>query len=215
MTYYIDNVDIKTYGVYVSSSSGLISKPRPKKRNAMSWPGYNGEVVDLSVVVYEPRSIKLECFLKAVSRDQFLTKINTFLALFDQAGTRRLLVDAGATKPLVYEVYLDAPVDPEKAFDSTEGVGVFVLDLKEPEPIKRVLLFEAKTDAKIVNVTMTSAKLLNVYWGDGTTTEDVYGTVKAISHTYTTNGLYYIVITGNIDQISSLTSNATVVWSKL
>ncbi|NCU30987.1 hypothetical protein EOM57_04245 [Candidatus Saccharibacteria bacterium] len=215
MNYYIDNIDIKTYGVYVSSSSGLISKPRPKRQSAMSWPGYNGEVVDLSVVVYEPRSIKLECFIKASNKEQFLAMAFTFLGLFDQPGTRRLMVDAGAAKPLVFEVYLDSAFDVEKAFDTAHNTGTFTLNLKEPEPIKRVLRYEVTDMAKVVNVTLTSAKLLNVYWGDGATTEDVSGTDKAISHTYTTNGLYYILITGSIDQITSLTTNAIVIWEKI
>lgn len=216
MNYYIDNIDIKaTYGVFISSSVGLISRPKPKRPAARTWSEYNGEIPDLASTVYEPRDIKLECFMKAESRDQYLTKVNGFLDLFEQGRTVRLMVDAGATKPLVFEVFLNAQVEFEKSFDIGQQIGTFTLNLREPEPVKRVLNFEAVTGAKDVTITMTTAKLVNIYWGDGTVTQDVSGTNKATTHTYANNGLYYIVITGNINEITALTSNATLIWSKI
>lgn len=216
MNYYIDNIDIKsTYGVFISASSGLISNPKPKRPAARSWAEYNGEIPDLASTVYEARDIKLECFIKADNREQFLAKVYGFLDLFEKGRTVRLMVDVGASKPLVYEVFLNAQVDIEKAFDPGQLVGTFTLNLREPEPVKRVLKFEATAETLQASITMTSPKLVSIYWGDTTVTEDVSGTDKVTTHTYSAAGVYYIVITGNINQVTALTSNATLIWSKI
>ena len=218
MNYYIDNIDIKSaYGVFISASSGLISKPKPKRPTARSWAEYNGEIPDLASTVYEARDIKLDCFIKADNREQFFAKVNGFLDLFDKDRTVRLMLDTGVgtSKPLVYEVYLNAQVEIEKAFDPGQLVGTFTLNLREPEPVKRVLKFEATAEALQASITMTTEKLVSIYWGDTSETEDVSGTDKVTTHTYSTAGVYYIVITGNINQVTALTSNATLIWSKI
>jgi hypothetical protein len=214
--YFLDGIDLRQYGVYVSDSDGLLSKPKMKKPSSLSWPTYNGEVVYLAKKYYEPRMIKLDCFLKADSPNEFIVKLNYFLALFDQSWTRRLSVMADSTEPLLYEVYLEDGTDVKKKWNSTKMVGTFSLVLKEPEPIKRVLKYTRTSDAdKTVSITLTSSKLLNIYWGDGSHTFDVSGTAQTFTHNYSSNGTFYIVITGNIDEITSLTSTAKLVWNKL
>ena len=219
IVYKLDGVDIKTYGAYVSASEGLLSRPKPKAPVTVDWADYNGTVVDLARKIYEPREIELECFIKADTQSDFVLKCNTFLALFDVAGTRRLevFVDNEATpKPLVFEVYLAESVTINKKWSANTMVGTFTLKLKEPEPIKKVLKYtRTGTGDKTVSITVTSTKLLNIYWGDGTHTYDVSGTAQVVTHDYNGNGTYYIIVTGNIDEITSLTSTGTVVWNKL
>lgn len=216
VTYKLDGIDLKTYGVYLSASEGLLSKPKPKTSLSVNWETYHGEVVDLSKRYYESRDIQLNCFIKASTQSDFITKCNAFLALFDQAGTRRLSVNVDSTEPLVYEVYLSDSIDVKKTWSSSNMSGAFTLKLREPEPIKRVLKYTRTGDAdKTVSITVSSQKLLNFYWGDGAHAFDVSGTGQTITHNFTANGTFYIVITGNIDEITSLTTNATVVWNKL
>lgn len=217
--YELDRVDLSTYDVYVSASEGLLSRPRLKKPNTMSWQEYHGEVVDLSKRTYEPREISLECFIKAESQSDFVTKCNTFISLFDNTGTRRLtvFVDNEITpKPLVYEVYLSDSVDVKKKWRDGAMAGTFNLRLIEPEPIKRVIKYTRTGEAdKTASITVTSSKLLNVYWGDGSHTYDVSGNAQTITHDFTANGTFYIVVTGNIDEIASLTTTGEIVWNKL
>jgi len=219
ITYKLDGIDLKTYGVYVSASDGLLSRPKPKSNISVNWADYNGTVVDLTKRLYEDREIEIDCFIKADTQSDFVLKCNTFLALFDAVGTRRLevFVDNEATpKPLVFEVYLSDEVSFSKKWSASTMVGTFSLKLKEPEPIKRVLKYTRTSTAdKTVSITVTSTKLLNIYWGDTTHTYDVVGTSQVKTHDYTVNGTYYIVITGNIDEITSLTTTGAVVWSKL
>lgn len=505
--YKLDNVDLTDYGVHVSASEGLLSRPRPKKPTTLSWQDYNGEVVDLSKRTYEPREIELDCFIKAASQWEFQDKVNAFLSVLDTAGAKRLSVgvsgleggenllinsqsplwqhntldtymtsvlmadeaepyrrntptsgervtcfnegsglyqfnDPNCTyyvgldvrlngpesgsgkasiyihtdfddsvlitlnvpynqwfrvysegftlpmsdspdnkgyiilnndsddridryvdiknvkieknaktqwtpapadlKPLVFEVYSSEGIDIKKTWNERSMVGTFKLKLTEPEPIKRVIKhvvdnvvlkpsswvslgnftaneyeiscmlnyynnsrsnvfklalgesyvlsfdceeitgpFRAEiysttnvenkytdivlgknslvftgtsgmnldacevrfyginettsTLLKVKNIkiekglvatewtlpslqasiTVTSSKLLNIYWGDGSQTYDVSGTAQTITHNYSTNETYFIVVTGNIDEITSLTTTGTIVWNKL
>jgi PKD repeat protein len=219
ITYKINGTDIKTYGVYVSASDGLLSRPKPKGNVSVNWADYNGTVMDLSKKLYESRDIDLDCFIKADTQADFLLKCNAFLSLFDAVGTHRLevFIDNETTpKPLVFEVYLSDEISISKKWSSANMAGTFKLKLKEPEPIKRVLKYtRTSTTDKTVSITTTSAKLLNVYWGDSSHTYDISGTAQTITHDYTVNGTYYIIVTGNIDEITSLTTTGAVVWSKL
>jgi PKD repeat protein len=214
--YKLDGNDLKTYGVYISDSAGLLSKPKLKNPLNHNWETYHGEVVDLSKRYYESRDITLNCFIKASSSAEFITKCNTFLALFDQSGTRRLSVTVDSSEPILYEVYLNDGIEISKTWGHSKMIGTFSLKLKEPEPIKKVLKYTRTSAAdKTVSITFSSSKLLNIYWGDGSHTFDVSGTNQTITHDYSTNGTFYIVVTGNIDEITSLTTTGTLVWNKL
>jgi len=209
--YYLDGVSLATYGVYVSASDGLISRPKPKDPSSQTWPDYHGEVVDLTKRYYEKRRIQMDCFIKATSKEDYVTKMNTFLALFDASGTRRLMVVVGTASPLVYEVYLAGEIDPKKKWHDGSMVGTFKLELVESAPIKRVV----KIIGTSLTITLTSTKLVDIYWGDGTVTRDVSGTSQAKSHTYSGSGTYYAIVAGNIDEISAFSTTGTVIWNKL
>lgn len=331
--YKLDNVDLTDYGVHVSASEGLLSRPRPKRPTTLSWQDYNGEVVDLSKRTYEPREIELDCFIKAASQWEFQDKVNAFLSVLDTIGTKRLEVgvdglsggenlilnskvnksiqggvagffywlelseyliqgetyiykndlngesqdaafsdgvenydnnffipnntpfiaphsstkairqwhasnmEAGTItlvklekgsfateytpapadlKPLVFEVYSSEGIDIKKTWNERSMVGTFKLKLTEPEPIKKVIKFTSDGgDNDTLGITVTSSKLLNIYWGDGSHTYDVSGTAQTATHAFEA-GTYYIVVTGNIDEITSLTTTTgTIVWNKL
>lgn len=210
-TYYIDGVNFTTYGVHVSRSEGLLSRPKFKKPQSLSWQGHHGEVVDLSKKYYEAREIKLTCFVVASDQDDFIAKTSNFLALFDAVGTRRLMVDAGATKNLFFEVYLDNPVDIDKTWTEGQMAGTFILTLREPVPVKRVYSITGSS----VSFTITSSKVLDIFWGDGQSNTDVFGTGLVVSHNYAVSGTYYIIVAGDLEAISSISTSATQIWSRL
>jgi hypothetical protein len=56
---------------------------------------------------------------------------------------------------------------------------------------------------------------VNIYWGDGTVDYDVTTETGEVAHTYSVPGTYYIVITGIIENITAVTTGATLIWSKL
>jgi len=216
INYFIDGADFKTYGVFVSGSDGLISKPKMKPPVVAKWDEYHGEFPDLQAKYYEAREIILSCFILGNDKYDFLQKANAFLSLFDGAGLHRLMVAVDASEPLVYQVYLSDSVDIRKEWSDNKMIGTFQIKLREPEPVKRVLKHVRTGEVdKTVTITVTSEKLLNIFWGDGENTTDVSGTAAEVTHTFTVNGIYYIVITGDIDKITSFTTSATTVWNKL
>lgn len=213
--YYLDGSNFMEYGVHVSASKGITASLKPKKPVSVVWPDYHGEAVDLESPRYEAREITLECFLSADGKEGFFEASSKFLSAFDKPGTRRLKIVVGELKPLVYEVYCPNAIDMNKKWSSGKMVGTFTLTLTEPEPVKKVLSFTSTEDANKAQITISTAKLVNLYWGDGSHSFDVYGQDLQLSHTYEQAGIYEIILTGVIEDIKDLTTNATILWNKL
>lgn len=214
--YKVDGHDFKEYGVYVSASDGLLSRPKVKDPMTVNWDNYHGESVDLAHKYIEPRDITLSCFVKAESKMDFIKKVNEFQHLWDKHGTNRLVVDVHPVKPLIYEVYAKDAIEVEKTWNDALMVGTFKLKLREPEPVKRVLKhIRVGESTKTCEITLTSTKYVNIYWGDGSVDYDVAGKDLAVSHDYAENGDYFPVITGCIDEIESFTTNAIIVWERI
>lgn len=213
--YYINGINFKSLGVYVSASTGLVGQLEKKEGLTVNWDTYHGKVRDKKNPRYKERKIVLDCFIEAHSRTDFVDKVNAFFAQFDGSGTQRLRVDYdGTSKPLVYEVYQSKSVDPAKTWGSYNNalmVGTFKLELTEDEPVKRVL----RCTGSSVSFTFSSNKMLNVYWGDGTHTFGLSGQNQTASHVYSAPGQYDIIITGVIEDITSFSTSAIVIWNKL
>lgn len=216
VTYKLDGIDLKTYGIGISDSKGVLSRPKLKTPSKQQWDNYHGDVLDLSRKFYEARTITLECFIKADGATDFITKCKAFMDQFDKPELRQLLVSVEGSEPLAFMVYLEGGIDFEKTWNDRLMVGTFTLTLSEPEPIKRILKYTRTSAAdKTVGITFTSTKMLNIYWGDNSHTFDASGTAVTKTHDYAANGTYYIVVTGDIDAITSLTTTGKVVWTKL
>ena len=216
--YYIDGRNFKEFGVYVSESAGLVGRLARKEALQVEWDSYHGTVRDKKRPRYKERTIELDCFIEASSRSAYVEWVNLFFSQFDREGNHRLKVEySGTTKPLVYEVELLDDADPQKQwgkYDKELMVGKFKIKLVEDEPVKKVLRHIGATANTIAQITVTSSKLLNIYWGDGTHTYNISGTDKNIRHTYAEAGEYDIVITGVIEDVT-LSTNAIIVWDLL
>lgn len=233
LAYLLDGVDFKTYGVGVSKGKGFTDGLKMKEPLKVEFNGYHGEVIDLTRPRYEAREITLECFIdRAGGKMAFVQAMMDFLEQFRAkhqlpnntpagaelcaAGLHRLTLDIHPTKPLIYEVYLPDATNVDKEWNDKRMVGTFTLTLREPEPVKRVLKHMRTSEAnKSISLTITTSKLVNIYWGDGTTTQDVCGTNVTVTHDYSENGEYFAVITGVIEEIEAFSTNAIVVWNKL
>jgi hypothetical protein len=214
--YLVDGINFKEYGVFVSDSKGVVGRPKLKTPASVSWDNYHGEAVDLNHKFYEPREITLSCFIKADNKSDFISRMAQFAQLFDKNGSQRLMIDVHPIKPLVYEVYCRDEINVAKKWNDELMVGTFDLKLIEPEPLKRVLKHIRVGDStKTCSITITTTKLVNIYWGDGNADFDVSGENITIKHDYTSNGDFFVIVTGCIDEISKFETNAIVVWSKL
>lgn len=217
--YYIDGKNFKEFGVYVSKSTGLTGRLAPKEALNVDWDSYHGVSRSKKRKRYKERVITLECFIQASSRSAFVEWMDLFLSQFDGEGNHRLKIEYdGNTKPLVYEVELLEEVDPEKTWGKDpddEMVGTFKLQLTEDEPVKRVLRHIGTTANSKASVTLSSYKLVDIYWGDGTHTYNVKGNAQTIEHTYSEPGEYDIILAGVIEDITEFSTNAIVIWEIL
>lgn len=234
LAFYVDGINIKErFGVCVSKIKGIADSLKMKEPLKVDWDGYHGEQVDLSRPRFEARDITVECFIKTTGgKLAFMQAVHDFFELFNTPhtdysqngkngdlmprGLHRFMVDIHPTKPLVYEVYKEDNVEVEKEWNDKKMVGTFTLKLREPEPIKRVLKhLRINENSKQVTINLTTTKMVNVYWGDGTTTQDVSGTDVELTHDYQLNGEYFPVITGVVEDIAKFDTNAIIVWNKL
>lgn len=216
VSYSINGVDFRSYGISVASSDGVIGRPKLKALTTASWDNYHGEDVDLNHKYYEARQITLSCFIKAQTKNDFIVQMLRFEQQFDKQGLHQLVIHAVADKPLVYQVYCKDEINVSKKWSDELMVGTFKLKLIEPQPVKRILKHIRTSGAtKACRVNITTHKYVNIFWGDGTVDEDLLGSNLSISHNYTENGEYFPVITGCIDEIESFSTNAIIVWNRL
>ena len=217
LRYYLDGVELKEgYDIVVSASAGVIDALKRKDPFRVEWEDYHGEVVDLQVPIFEAREITLDCWIPAAGMLDFAFKMKKITDRLSTSGTHRLKIEIDPTRPLVYEVYAPSGVEVDKKWSDSDMVGKFQLVLREPEPVKRVLRHIRSSEAtKTAHIELSCDKLLSVFWGDKTVTRNVYGTNVSLSHSYEEDGEYDIIITGNIDEITSFTSNTIQIWDKL
>jgi hypothetical protein len=217
IVYRINGIDIKEQcGVCVASSEGIVNLPKLKKPQSYSWADRHGEVVDLEHKYYEAREISLSCFLNAPTREEFIRRLIDFEELFTRTGTLQLMIEAVSGKPLVYQVYCPDGISVTKEWSDSLMVGTFKLKLIEPEPLKRVLRFTGGgTGAAACSIRVTTVKPINIFWGDEKSDNFITGTNLETRHTYSRQGVYYIVVAGCVEEISVFTTNAETIWNRL
>lgn len=209
--FHINNINLRSLGVIVEKLDGVLDMPNRKDPLKVDWPDYHGEVVDLMKPVYGVREIELRCWIKAASKDELVSKWLQIKNIFDAPGTQRLQIDAG-TKPLLFDVYHPEALQVENKWrNSGPYFARFTLRLREPEPVKRVL----KVSGSSCSITLTSRKLLSISWGDNTKTMNVYGNGVTVNHIYPLAGEYYVLVCGNIEDITAFSTDAVVVWGKI
>ena len=209
VNYFINGKKFRDYGIYVSSSLGLLDALKRKPIKTFNWPEYHGESLDLSNPKYEAREIVLNCFVTGDNYEEmFINFRNIVMTEFQKSGTQRLMVEAFGLKALPYEVYLIDDVKLLKEFKNSKTVGTFQLKLIEPNPIKKVLFLSGTS----LNLSYNSTQETEIFYGNGT--KDLVKTNASISgKTLPANS--YIIIAGDIDGITNLTTNAVVLWEKL
>lgn len=216
--YYVNGQNFKDFGVYVSASSGLVGQLERKEGMTEDWGTRHGLMRGVNHPRYKERTITLECFIEASSRAAFVEWQNRFFEQFRKKGTQRLTVEyAGTTKPLVYEVTMQAGADPEKqwgGYNSSVMVGTFTLTLVEDDPVKMVLRHVSGEAASTAQISLTSYSSLLVFWGDGSVGK-IKGEHQDIQHTYDKPGEYDIIIAGLVEEIQDFSTSEIIVWQKL
>jgi hypothetical protein len=207
-----------TYGVYVSGTKGILDLPKMKVPQRYSWPDLPGESVDLVSPQYDVKEFSLDCWMQATSILDFTTKLNSFIkALISpvaNTGTHRLQINIDSSTVLLYQVYCADGLAANIRFKADAQIGTFTVRFREPEPMKRI--YKHTVPSYSLSITIVASKSLNVYWGDGTMSADLAPDItNVVSRFYGSTGVKYIIITGDIDSISYISTTATILWDKL
>lgn len=162
--YSINGKYFKDYGIYVSSSLGLLDALKRKPIKTYDWQEYHGESLDLTSPKFEAREIVLNCFIKGDNYQEMFDNFrNVVLSEFQKSGTQRLLVEPFGYKALPFEVYLSDEVKIAKEFSESTSIGVFSIKLIEPNPIKKVLY----TTSNTLNLSYNSSKETEIFFVNG------------------------------------------------
>ena len=200
--------DILTeYGVHVSGSTGLVGKPEYKESRKYSWDYLNGEWVDLGERRYKPREITMKCWISAKStknaESAAVAMLNSFLSVFDTDKLVRLRImfnTGGLSNGLFYLVYLRGS-SPKYKWNKRHQVIEFELRLTEPSPEKKIFQRSYTGSGLTAIATYTSSSEFEIDWGDGSVSYDLVGSNKTVSHTYASEGTYFIIASGVLKDI--------------
>jgi len=210
---YIDNTDVlTTYGVFLIKQKGLLDLLEMKSPTVYDWDDEHGEEVYLEEVILEKRKFTLEVGIKATSIADFKENLHAFYDYMRTVGLRQLRID---NLDKVFMVYLDKakPFNRMTYWNASLNVGTVTLNFVEPEPVNRQW-YGSSTTEKVVTLACTpDNQKYSINWGDGTY-ETVDESDSPISHTYLVAGSCYIVISGRMDKIDtlSITNVTEVTW---
>ena len=137
--YKIDGNDLaSTYGVYVQKTRGALDFLKRKGVTAHSWPDEDGEeaFTDSGDIFFEPRDIILSCFIKADTKANFFTNLNSFKAKLAGSGLHSLTLPClPISSPTISVYYKDGgALDMLTGWNGSACVGKFMLKLREPNP---------------------------------------------------------------------------------
>jgi len=162
--YFINNKNFRDYGVYVSDSIGLTDALERKAVQSYDWAEYHGTSPDLRNAKYKERKIQLKCFVDGENWEVMNARFLDFKNQFTKTGTQRLHIVPFKFKTLAYEVYMQEDTALEKTFRNGRMVGVFTINLIEPNPLKTVL----KTSLDKFKLSYESTTETEIFFGDGT-----------------------------------------------
>ena len=124
-----------TYGIYVQKVKGALDFLKRKGEIAHNWLDSNGEeaFADIGDIHFGPRDIILFCYIKADSKDDFITKLNLFKSMLEGPGLRTLKLPFLDD---ILDVYFKdgGALNMLTGWNSTLLVGKFILKLREPVP---------------------------------------------------------------------------------
>ncbi|UCG28426.1 MAG: hypothetical protein JSV24_03435, partial [Bacteroidales bacterium] len=200
----IDNKNVFTdYGVILVKSTGELDYLKYKKPYSHKWDDEHGEEVDLSERFFDSRKIVLDCLIKATSKSDFRAKMKNFWEFLSAPGLRMMLLPE---LPFAYMVYPKGGAKIEKLtkWNDTLMYGRVKITFEDPEPVSRQFTTDQDPLAQ-VQIQLTGTKVYTIYWGDGDIDTIGPGTDVSKTHDYSQTGDYQIVLTGDIDTITSLT----------
>jgi len=134
--YLLDTLDMATtYGVYVQKTKGALDFLKRKGKTAHSWLDSHGEEAFTGAddIYFEPRDIILFCYIKADSKADFLSKLNSFKIVLEGSGLHTLKLPFLSSNLNVY-FKTGGALNMLTGWNGSKMVGKFILKLREPVP---------------------------------------------------------------------------------
>lgn len=133
VTYVLDGVPFASYGIIVTASKGLISKPVAKDPLSAEWSGHNGVMRDLENLRYYGREVELSCAIEASGYNNFTNKVADLLMMIS-TGIHTLTWIAGSDAAHSMSVIHPNKINVSKEWDPVKMVGTFQLKFSELNP---------------------------------------------------------------------------------
>jgi len=129
MSWKLDDIDFKDYGVGVIKSSGVLDMPRIVDAST-DWLDSNGRDYwqEPEDVKYQAREIQLNCWIRATSFDEFKTKVAAFYAALVAPGERTLTTVFG-TEIAHVTIQQSIQMVRKTQYVSSLQIGMFTLRL--------------------------------------------------------------------------------------
>ncbi|KUJ56454.1 hypothetical protein [Chryseobacterium aquaticum] len=162
--YFINYKNFRDYGVYVSDSIGIADELEKKPIQTYDWAEFHGISPDLRNIKFKERKIELKCFIDGENWEDMLINFKAFKEQLSRTGTQRIHIVPFEFKPLAYEVFMQDDIVLDKTFREGRMVGIFSINLIEPNPIKKIL----KTSLDKFQLSYDSATETEIFFGDGT-----------------------------------------------
>lgn len=208
--YYLNNTDLSSVGIVVTTNSGLVGVPEYKERQTADFADSHGLIMDVTRPYLKERKIKLACTCEASNITGLYA---TLRELTNYGQLTQLRVVIGTNEPLVYNVVASA-TEPTKKWQGDTCFCEFDIEMIEPHPAKIVFKTTNTADSTASVTFKPHGAVFDIDWGDGTIVYDVTGTGSVTrQHSFTT-GIHYPVISGDVAQITDLSqTNLTKIWT--
>lgn len=129
MSWKLDNIDFKDYGVFVSKSSGVLDLPR-LLNDGYNWLDQFGKDYFDSPenLKYADRDIVLNCWIAGTNFANFKTKVAAFYSALVAVGTRTLTTPYNTIQNVIVENGIN--LVRETSYVMGENIGTFTLRFK-------------------------------------------------------------------------------------
>lgn len=213
--YELGGLNLNTADIVINSATGILDQPELKERKSQDWNEAHGLIIDRSAPRFKERNIALNFTFVAANSTTMTTTIASISNALRSAGLKMLKITLPdlTDKPLIYYVALNGTIQYNRKYTGGAIVVNGTINLIEPEPQKKIYKATGKVAASL---TTSSTAPINVYFDEANIVFDVQGASQTNSHTFTTNGDHYVVITGDIDNLTvNSVTNLTSVWTLL
>jgi hypothetical protein len=204
-THMLNGIDLKSIGVTVDKSTGFLNMPKRKEILEMDWPDRHGLVADLVEFKTSARHLKLNLHVIGSNLMNLRFNLQKLYTELMRPGHQYLKMGGMNVINLVYlkdEIY----VDRQTKNNANKSYAKVEVSLIEPYPITLQYITD-QTALSQVSLQIFCSKPVTVNWGDRTFA--YLAGSGTVTKNYSQTGFYCIVVYGEVDSVTSVSTNAS------